>query len=306
MAARRRSSAAAVESKIHWHPMKVFLPAKDQLDLNVFKKDSNAYFMDYTADPETIREVAKRVRRVVVLDHHKTAEERFEEMKNSPEGIPENVLLVLDMERSAATISWGYFNVLSIYELDQKESDQFKGLKRIYNYVEDGDLWRWQIPQSREFYAGINNLGIEFDPNKNPNVFQTLFELDPDALIKKGEEILKEEARQISAAVAESFVIAVPNQGSFLATIVSGTANIRSPLGNALAIESQARGLRGIGAVVYEEAQLGDHLFKVSLRSIKQPVDENAAAVAEQYGGGGHRNACSFNIEKPTFDSWRV
>ncbi len=52
-------------------------------------------------------------------------------------------------------------------------------------YVEDGDLWRWQVPGSKEFYSGLLLLSLEYDVNKNPGIFDTLLHLDPDDLISK-------------------------------------------------------------------------------------------------------------------------
>ena len=40
--------------------------------------------------------------------------------------------------------------------------------------VEDGDLWRWALPDSREFHAGVAALNLEYDVNKNPGIFDVL------------------------------------------------------------------------------------------------------------------------------------
>ena len=41
-------------------------------------------------------------------------------------------------------------------------------------FVEDGDLWRWALPDSREFHAGVAALNLEYDVNKNPGIFDVL------------------------------------------------------------------------------------------------------------------------------------
>jgi hypothetical protein len=51
--------------------------------------------------------------------------------------------------------------------------------------VEDGDLWRWQVPGSREFYSGLSTLGLEYDVAKNPAIFDTLVALQPAELVDK-------------------------------------------------------------------------------------------------------------------------
>ena len=40
--------------------------------------------------------------------------------------------------------------------------------------VEDADLWKWAIQDSQEFHSGMIGLGLEFDINKNPKIFDTL------------------------------------------------------------------------------------------------------------------------------------
>lgn len=70
-------------------------------------------------------------------------------------------------------------------------------------------------------------------------------------------------------------------------------------------MKSVQQGLRGIGAIVYSVDELPGK-YKVSLRSVKTPVDEDAAKVASKYGGGGHRNAASCIVDIETFQSWMV
>ena len=62
-------------------------------------------------------------------------------------------------------------------------------------------------------------------------------------------------------------------------------------------------GRGAVGAVCYTEPALGEGKIKVSLRSIG---DFDTTAISQQYGGGGHKNASSFNVDKAVFESWRV
>ncbi len=51
--------------------------------------------------------------------------------------------------------------------------------------VEDGDLWRWKVPGSREFHAGMRALNMEYDCRANPSVFDQLLALDVDTVVQK-------------------------------------------------------------------------------------------------------------------------
>jgi hypothetical protein len=53
-------------------------------------------------------------------------------------------------------------------------------------YVEDADLWRWQVPHSRAFHAGLSGLNIDYgaaSPQAAEAVFKTLQQLDPAAVV---------------------------------------------------------------------------------------------------------------------------
>ncbi len=41
------------------------------------------------------------------------------------------------------------------------------------------------MPGSKEFYSGLSLLSLEYDANKNPGIFDTLVQLDPEELISK-------------------------------------------------------------------------------------------------------------------------
>lgn len=101
--------------------------------------------------------------RVVVLDHHKTA---LEMMSGDAWDNKDNVFKVLDMERSGATIAYDYF----------KEklggNAELERMRRMFEYIEDGDLWRWNLPNSKAFSSGLKDTNIEFDANLNPSLFQ--------------------------------------------------------------------------------------------------------------------------------------
>lgn len=56
-------------------------------------------------------------------------------------------------------------------------------LNQCFKFIEDGDLWRWQIPGAKAFYAGLRARGIEYHAVKNPSVFDQLLSLQPDVLV---------------------------------------------------------------------------------------------------------------------------
>ena len=102
-----------------------------------------------------------KVPNVVVLDHHKTAVGRVG-------GV--NVTSVLDMKRSGATIAFDYFR--GKVNVEGGETARFDGVRRVFEYIEDGDLWRWRLPDSKAFSSGFKDLNLQYDVGLNPALFQ--------------------------------------------------------------------------------------------------------------------------------------
>lgn len=192
-----------------------------------------------------------------------------------------------DLERSGATLAYDVFGLKDALAGDAARRD---ALRRLFEYVEDHDLYRHALPSSREFTAGLAAADIEFDANANGALWTQLAALDFDALVAAGAAALAAEAAAVAADVARAVEHALDAQRRCLA-VHTTTPQYRSALGNALATTSAARGLVGAGIITYTEEELGEAKVKVSLRSIG---DVDVAAVAKAAGGGGHKNAASF------------
>ena len=57
--------------------------------------------------------------------------------------------------------------------------------QELFAYIEDADLWRWRLPDSKAFHAGFTSLGMEWDANANPAVFDQLLRLQPADIIEQ-------------------------------------------------------------------------------------------------------------------------
>src|SRR5262249_41598557 len=55
-----------------------------------------------------------------------------------------------DLNKSGARLAWEYFH-------PEKDTPE------LIEFIEDRDLWRWQIPRSKEFSAGFYALPMTFD-----------------------------------------------------------------------------------------------------------------------------------------------
>ena len=290
------------------------------------------YLVDYAGPPGFARRLATLLPRgrVVVLDHHKTsaAELQDPQLQSLP-----SLEVHFDMERSGATVRCVRVRAGRVVAVSaprandpphptlpppppghDQSHDYFEpqGLseeqRQLYAYIEDGDLWRWSLPQSRAFHAGLAALGLEYDATRNPHIFDQLLALTPGQVIAAGEPVLAEEARAVEGALGAAFPVRLGGAGGrwgrCLAVRVEGRlAQLRSQLGNALAERSRDAGLRAMGLVAYVEPAMGDDSqIKCSLRGLG---GEDTTAVSESHGGGGHKAASSFILPLAEFEGWR-
>lgn len=113
---------------------------------------------------------------IIILDHHKTSVEMFSHVIFPRQ----NVHVVIDMNRSGATIAYDFFKEKLSQEktecnnfpygnmIDESEIER---INYLFKLIEDGDLWRWALPNSKAFSSGLKDLNIEFNANLNPCLF---------------------------------------------------------------------------------------------------------------------------------------
>ncbi|CAN8288116.1 unnamed protein product [Cochlearia groenlandica] len=267
---------------------------------------SHLYLLDFTGPPGFVHRVSPKVDNVVILDHHKTAVESLGDLSLK------NVTKVIDIGRSGATIAFDYFTHKLMEECrgsSCREMVDFERMRRVFEYIEDADIWKWKLPESKAFNSGILDLKIEYDFNKNPFLFQELLSLDHDSVINRGKESLCKKHKLIHKVLEQSYEIVLGGSGKgeefgrCLAVNGDEIAELRSELGNQLAEKSKNLKLRGVGAVVYRVPELGDETkVKISLRSVGE---EDTTPVSQRFGGGGHKNASSFLLSSIEFEQWK-
>lgn len=215
--------------------------------------------VDFAFKLETLLELQRRFKHVLVLDHHKSHERDLKEFGSA----------VYDVNRSGAGITW----------------DVMVGGVRptLIAYVEDRDLWRKQRP-GVDLIAGV----IESFPRSIQNWDWLRAELDnPEGLSRQmqaGEAIQRFKDRSIEHLIERARTVSI---GGYEVPSVNGNRTFASELGNRLAVGHPF-------AAVWAQTSQGK--FAYSLRSALDGVD--CAVVAEKFGGGGHKHAAAFVSDK--------
>ncbi|XP_010247710.1 PREDICTED: uncharacterized protein LOC104590602 isoform X2 [Nelumbo nucifera] len=219
---------------------------------------NDVYLLDFVGPSGFVQAIASKVERIVILDHHKTALE----MLNGNTSVGKNVIKVIDMERSGATIAYDYFkkNLLGSGKISNSSSgavgvgnellpeSSLKGvsLLQMFKYIEDADLWRWALPDSKAFSSGMKDMNIEYNVKLNPSLFEQLLKLDLQSVINQGMGSLSQKQKLIDEVLEQSFEIELGGGlfGRCLAVHGDSISDLRSELGNQLANKSNRVKLR--------------------------------------------------------------
>lgn len=211
--------------------------------------------VDFSYKRPILEEMIEKAASVVVLDHHKTAKEELHNLRGA--------ITVFDMNRSGARIAWDYFFG------DQQPP-------KLLLHIEDRDLWRFELPRTREVQAAVFSYPYDFA------VWDDLMFCDLEELVQEGKGIERKHFKDIGELV--QVVTRRITIGGYNVPIANLPYTMTSDAGHLLA---QGEPFAGC----YWDTPEG-RVF--SLRSTDKGLD--VSEIAKQYGGGGHRNAAGFRV----------
>lgn len=225
-------------------------------------KGRDVYLVDFSYKYAVLKQIANVANEVVILDHHKTAEQ---DLRGIQDKIP-NVFCVFDMDRSGAGIAWDYFH-------------PEKKRPGLIDYVEDRDLWRFNLPFSKEIHAacGLEPLTLEAR-NK------LIEEFDVDSYARRGATALKYHRQLVDSAVRGAWTSTVAGHDD-IPTIGNPVIAIMSDL-----LYEMAQGQPFAMGFYYRD---GKRIY--SLRSADDGLD--VGEIARSMGGGGHKHAAGFEVD---------
>jgi uncharacterized protein len=249
----------------------------------------NIIIVDFSFDRATIERWSE-TRSVVLLDHHKTALEMLGDVST----LSGQIYSRIDLNECGATLSWEYFNSLG-------------RPPAIFEYVRDRDLWNFELRLSEEIHEAVAHLRYKLKELATSvnldetllvfSLFDQLIECDRQQLVDRlaplGAKLLAPKREKIAAAAARYQMGLLPDPD---------THPVAIPIVNCAADGSEDRLVSDICAKLYRD--MPEHLFvacitsdgKWSLRSDKHGSDYDVAAIAQHYGGGGHKNAAGFSV----------
>lgn len=240
---------------------------KQQLTKPLSKEDT-IYFVDFSLKRHLMIELSLMVKEIIVLDHHKTAEENLRGLEEELE----NITIIFDMNKSGATLCYEYF------------FDSGLTKKEVFNYIADRDLWKWEIPQSKEINEYLRFIIKPNDLESFENMYASFHE---SWFSENGSLLLSQINKQVASKVKKVQDIKILDIDF---KIINATENI-SELGNKICEEYNTP------AIIYFITE--DNQVVLSFRSLDTLPDISIVAAA--LGGGGHRNACGCTLSFNTF-----
>ncbi|OGG59296.1 hypothetical protein A3C89_03035 [Candidatus Kaiserbacteria bacterium RIFCSPHIGHO2_02_FULL_50_50] len=236
-----------------------YLPAKYGQHLPEDIDGREVYVIDFSYTEPLLLELEQRARRLVCIDHHKTAEAWVPKLKE----------YVFRLDHSGAYLAWQYF-------FPQEPVPKF------VEYISESDIFKMTLPYAEEVIAYLHALPLTFESYENMRREiddVTLFE----QAIEKGKLLMTYRDKVLEVAMESVHTIE-------LAGREIPAVNMCFP------ISEVSHGLHKVYELyppIAMSYRLDDGIWKCSLRS---DTSVDCSKIAEQFGGGGHPGAAGFAI----------
>ena len=208
-------------------------------------KGKNVVILDFSYKNDTTKKMIEESDSLLIIDHHKSAMVELHDISNTH----------FDMTKSGALLAWEWFH-------PGKEPPKF------IQYIQDRDLWKWELPYSKEFAAAFDMVPFEFEEFEK-------FEDDSvfDDAVKRGSYVLAY-SKTVVKKVCEK---AAPRKFE---------SHWMSEIGSRLSPDCDF-------AMIWYYDHV-DRNIKVSLRAFHDHVD--VSEISKRFGGGGHKKAAGFQL----------
>lgn len=229
-------------------------------------RNKTIYMIDFTFPSSVVIPLMKEAKQVTAIDHHITAEQDVRLTQD----------YVFDLNHSGAVLAWHYFhpNV---------------SVPKLLLYIEDSDLWRFQLPSSREINAFLRIFKQSFEQfNSIAGDLETAE--GENKIIQQGTTILRYKDRLVEQLAERADMVLFEG---LQALAINAPTFFASEIAHYL-----IKKLPPIG-IAWSQQQ-GKKLF-----SLRSDGSIDVSLIAKKYGGGGHRAAAGFDMDENQPLPWK-
>lgn len=237
-------------------------------------KDREVYVLDFSFPAEEMIRIVDESSKLVWLDHHHTSLPILDSLVEArpTAGLKHHLFVDAENTRSGARLTWEFFS--------RGAGDNVPMLIR---HVDDRDRWKFRLGGTKSFHRYLGTLPMEVGS------WMPLLDREPPSIayaIGNGiEQYMQEEVKLLLRKAVPCSIEARDKQGEIRK--VKGLA-VNCPV-NQSEIGNQLAQVSGTYGLVYFIGS-ASKVF-CSLRSVG---DFDVSALAQAYGGGGHKNAAGF------------
>lgn len=241
-------------------------------DASLVSRGEDVFIVDYCFSDKTIYQLEGIIDKgchVIWIDHHKTSSDLLLRSEDYPFLKASNLRIVVDTKLCGAVLTYKYF-----------EYETGGVMPRFLRYVDDWDRWTKRYSETYKFKLGVES--VHHAPTDQ--IWKSLM-FTPDTtehMLQEG-DIIERYVDKSNAEYCKAFAFPCVFEGMKCYAL-----NIRanSKVFGKLIDEADA-----VITFVYDGLS-----YRYSIYSSKDYVD--CAAIAEKFGGGGHKGAAGFESDR--------
>lgn len=246
-----------------------FVPANYGDDMPEFPEDANVIMVDVSWPRGDMLRLKESVGDLVVLDHHHTARDNLSGLE----------FATFDMDKSGARLAWEFFH-------------PGEEPPAIVRYVEDRDLWRFDLPHTRTIHAFLSTFPFDFEAWDEA---ADILEHRHAHALGIGTRVLQFSNLRHREAAEQAHVVQMPSDdnGSAGKVVLAVNNNLKHFVSETLHLLLDEHDVDMVAS--YSRGPDGSWYW-----SLRSREDFDCSAIARRYkGGGGHKNAAGFQSEHP-------
>lgn len=266
-------------------------------------RDYEIYILDFSLPKTEMDWLFDNAKRVVWLDHHKTAFEMWckeyypgklytQPLVDTASSRADNNdfrhTIILNDNKSGAMIAWEYFH-------------PGKEIPILIKHIDDYDRWQFKLEGTKEFNRALWSYAPwSFEQWKNWVFSMSIVDL----LKAEGVAILRAHDANVQSVVngstlecrigySRTKINPIQNWESFKGLAANCPPHLSSDVGHELANQS---GTYGLLWSINKDGKC--------ICSLRSNGDYDVSSIANAFGGGGHKNAAGFEVAIETLLKW--